>query len=268
MPKRTFGLLAIILLGMGLFGLVSCGGGLPPVSLVVVISPTPDPNVIIITVTPKPPESASPTLPPATEPPTVAAIEPTSTPVPPTATVALPVGPTLTPESGTPAQPTPVPPTPTLSAFPTETRAQLYIAQQNFQNGYMFWISTRRVIWVLINSPGNPNAGEWRIYPDTFKDGEPEFDASLNPPNGALFQPRRGFGKLWRETPGLREALGWATTPEFALNTNYVYQPGGSLDSNGQYVPGPGKHFVTTLGRETFALIESAEGFGRWERVG
>lgn len=228
---------ALLLMTLALLVLAGCG--LPPMQLVVIISPTPDPNTIIITVTPPSPPTPM-LLTTATEPPTIT--PPVESPAP-----------TLTP---------------TLNAFPTETRAQLFIAQQDFQNGYMFWISTRNVIWVLINTPGNPNTGEWRIYPDTFAEGEPEFDPNLIPPSENLFQPRRGFGKLWRTTPGLREALGWATTPEFALNTSYVYQPGGFIDQDGKWVPGPGKHFITTLGRQTFALIESAEGVGRWERVG
>lgn len=234
---------ALLLVTLALVMAVGCG--LPPMQLVVIISPTPDPNTIVITVTPPETDLAPP-------PADVAPI-PTATQLP---SVAQPV------ESPNPT------PTPTLSAFPTETRAQLFIAQQDFQNGYMFWISTRKVIWVLINTPGNPNTGEWRIYPDTYTEGEPEFDPNLIPPSENLFQPRRGFGKLWRTTAGLREALGWATTPEFALNTSYVYQPGGFIDAQGNWVPGPGKHFITTLGRQTFALIESAEGFGRWERVG
>lgn len=229
-----------LLVALALVTVVACG--MPPMQLVVIISPTPDPNTILITVTP-PPLTADVT---STPPPTAAQL------------------PTLAQAAEAPLPSL----TPTLSAFPTETRAQLFIAQQDFQNGYMFWISTRKIIWVLIATPGNPNTGEWRIYPDTYVEGEPEFDPNLIPPSENLFQPRRGFGKLWRTTPGLREVLGWATTPEFALNTSYVYQPGGFIDANGSWVPGPGKHFITTLGRQTFALIESAEGFGRWERVG
>jgi hypothetical protein len=231
---------SLLLLITILLTLVACG--LPPMQLVVIISPTPDPNTIVITLTPTPSaENAVETPQPVV-----------STPTPVQSLVEAPL-PSLTP---------------TLSAFPTETRAQLFIAHQDFQNGYMFWISTRKVIWVLIATPGNPNTGEWRIYPDTYAEGEPEFDPNLIPPSENLFQPRRGFGKLWRTTPDLREALGWATTPEFALTTSYVYQPGGFLDPEGKWVPGPGKHFITTLGRQTFALIESAEGYGRWERIG
>lgn len=248
MRKRYSGLLLALLLGI--FGLVSCGG-LPPMQLVVVISPTPDPNTLIITVTPAAPPAVTPV-------PTTAALNPT----------AVPLVVTASPQATQPTETLLPSLTPTLNAFPTETRAQLFIAQQDFQNGFMFWISTRNVIWVLITTPGNPNTGEWRVYPDTFIEGEPEFDPNLTPPTENFYQPRRGFGKLWRTTPGLREELGWATTPEFALNTSYVYQPGGVIDADGKWVPGPGKHFITTLGRQTFALIESAEGFGRWERVG
>jgi hypothetical protein len=248
----TFGLLVTIL--------SACQGGLPPVFVVVVVTATPDPNVIPITVTP-----AELALAPTPEESPVATSAPDATPGTLTPT------PSITPLVLTPFQvvitATPPGPTPTLSAFPTETRAELYIAQQDFENGFMFWISTQRVIWVMITSPTNPNEGEWRIYQDTYMEGEPEIDPNLVPPGPDLFQPRRGFGKLWRETPGLREALGWGTTSELDLTTLYVYQPGGRLDVNGNYIPGPGRHFLTSFGRQTFAFIESAEGSGRWERV-
>ncbi|CAG0961935.1 MAG: hypothetical protein IT322_20390 [Anaerolineae bacterium] len=222
--------------------------GFPPVQVVIVVSATPDPNVIMITKTPAP---------------TGISAAPTPDPTPSETSAPLLPEVTLTPS--------PQQPVSTLSAYPTETRAEIPIAQQDFQNGFMFWISAAQppVIWVLIISPDSPNknSGEWRIYPDTFVEGQPEVDPSLTPPADTLYQPRRGFGKLWRETPGLRDALGWATTPEFALTTGYVYQPGGFLDAEGKYSIGPGKHFLTTLDRKTFVMYESAQGFGRWERL-
>jgi len=33
------------------------------------------------------------------------------------------------------------------------------------------------------------------------------------PPYG-LFQPKRGFGKVWRNNPGVRSTLGWAVNEE------------------------------------------------------
>ena len=96
-----------------------------------------------------------------------------------------------------------------------------------------------------------------------------EMDPTLVPPESSLYQPKRGFGKLWRNTPEIKDALGWATTPEFGLNTTYVYQAGGYLDSNNKFVPRPGKHFIMTLSRQTFALSEPEPPNvrGKWERV-
>lgn len=39
--------------------------------------------------------------------------------------------------------------------------------------------------------------------------------AGLTPPPGR-YEPQRGFGKVWRDFPEVREALGWATLPEAA----------------------------------------------------
>jgi hypothetical protein len=230
------------------------------------VTTTPDPNVIIITVTPSggTEVSTNPTVETTSEGGAITNASTPSTPVPSVSSVAA----TETPEAQTGAT---FVPTPTLSAFPTEVRAPLFIAQQNFEHGYMFWLEPRKVVWVLVETtPGNKNSGIWYVYQDTFADGEPEVDPNLTAPDG-MYQPRRGFGKLWRNTPGLRDTLGWATTPEFGLNTNYVYQPGGTLDANGNYIPGPGKHFLTTLGKEIFAMSEPEPGSGqpgKWERVG
>jgi hypothetical protein len=157
--------------------------------------------------------------------------EPTSTPVPPT--------------------PTPLPP-----LFPTPVSAQLDIAEEVFQQGRMFWIRENRQIWVMVNvPPDNGAGGDWYCYNDTFEEGEPETDPSLVPPEG-LYQPRRGFGKLWRNHPDLKDALGWATTPEFELTSDYTYLAGGYVQ-DGQYYPGPGEHRLTTLYHQTISFFES-----------
>jgi len=161
---------------------------------------------------------------------TVPTPEPTATPVPPT--------------------PTPLPP-----LFPTPVSAQLNIAEEVFQHGRMFWIRENRQIWVMVNvPPDNASGGDWYCYNDTFQEGEPETDPDLVPPEG-LYQPRRGFGKLWRTHPDLKEALGWGTTPEFELTSDYTYLAGGYVE-NGQYVPGPGEHRLTTLYHQTISFFE------------
>ncbi len=247
MHKGKIGLL------VGLVMLVTaCGTSIPPTVVVMVVTPTPDPRIMQVTITPTgaAPETQQVTAGAVTIPQTA-----TSTPV-------------VLQTTATQAPTATFGPTQTLNPFPTETRAQLYIAQEDFQNGYMFWISTQKVIWVLYKS-SDPNRGTWQSFQDTFVDGEPEIDPNLTPPSG-LYQPKRGFGKLWRNTPGLRDKMGWATTPEFDLQTHYVYQPGGYLDNNNVYVARPGKHFIETLSRQTFALSEPDNGsaLGTWERVG
>ncbi|NLX08568.1 MAG: hypothetical protein GXY36_02830 [Chloroflexi bacterium] len=135
--------------------------------------------------------------------------------------------------------------TPTPDPFPTETTAVIPLVEQNFERGRMFWIEPTRQVWVMQAAPDDPNRGDWFCYPDTFQDGEPELDPALVPPEGQ-FQPRRGFGKVWRETPGLREGLGWAVTEELQVGSRYTYQPGGTVE-NGQYFPGPGVHILTAF---------------------
>jgi hypothetical protein len=150
---------------------------------------------------------------------------------------------------------------PTLDPFPTPTRSQIQIAEQVFQNGRMMWIQPRKQIWVMIDN--GSGRGQWMIYEDTFQEGEPESDPSLTPPDG-LYQPLRGFGKLWRENTALKDGLGWGTTPEFGYVSNYEYHPGGSVDAQNQYVPGPGYHILFSLYQEKFQFNEAD---GTWEKL-
>ncbi len=218
------GLLLLALLTAGLV-LVACGDEPPPTQIYIVVSPTPQESETA------PATPASPT--PATP-----------SPVP-SATAA----PSATPA---PAQPTP---TPQPVGFPTNTVAEVQIAEQVFEHGRMFWIRHTRQIWVMVNvPPDNANGGDWFCYNDTFQEGEPEIDEKLVPPEGT-YQPRRGFGKLWRNRSELKEALGWAITPEFELTSTYTYIAGGYMQG-GQYVPAPGEHRLTTLYNETISFYE------------
>jgi hypothetical protein len=141
----------------------------------------------------------------------------------------------------------------------TETWTSTYIAQQDFERGYMFWVSTTRNIWVLIKANSGDTQGEWRVYEDTFQDGEPEIDATLQAPVEGQYQPRRGFGKQWRDpATGLKDAIGWGITPEFAVTT-----PLG-------YIAEQHRYLLLTLGRQIFLLYEATPGQpgGRWELAG
>lgn len=154
-----------------------------------------------------------------------------------------------------PADSSTSPPTPQPEMFPTNVNTQVQAAEQVFENGRMMWIRFNRQIWVMVANEGDPNSGDWYCYLDTFEEGEPEIDPELEPPSEDLIQPRRGFGKIWRNNPDLQEALGWAITPEFELTSNYTYIAGGTIE-NGEYYPGPGEHRLTTLYDETISFYE------------
>jgi len=77
-------------------------------------------------------------------------------------------------------------------------------AFQPFEQGLMFWRGDLEVIYVLYAY------GRWTRYDGTWDKSQPDDDPSLTPPIG-LQQPRRGFGKVWREQLGGPEAeVGWA----------------------------------------------------------
>lgn len=152
-----------------------------------------------------------------------------------------------------PATPTPMM-SPTVDPFPTPTITQIQVAEQVFENGRMFWLQPTGQIWVMIVT--EEGRGNWQIYEDTFVEGDLEFDPDITPPEG-FEQPERGFGKLWRENPEIREALGWAITPEFGFVTRYEYHPGGAVNNSAVYVPGPGYHTLSSLYEEKFRFNEA-----------
>jgi hypothetical protein len=89
-------------------------------------------------------------------------------------------------------------------------------AEQHFERGVMIWIGEMNRIYVLyadeISSP------KWETYPDEWVDGQPEDDPELTPPEG-LRQPVRGFGLVWRQSPRVRDRLGWAIDQEMGYET-------------------------------------------------
>ncbi|MBC7870791.1 MAG: hypothetical protein H7Y09_08120, partial [Chitinophagaceae bacterium] len=126
---------------------------------------------------------------------------------------------------------------------------------QAFQNGRMFYLQTTDEIWVLLND-GDGMSGTWIIAPDTFEDGQAEFDPNITVPAG-LYQPERGFGKLWRENDTIRNTLGFASDTEYGHVTDYTYTFGGTVNANNEYVPGPGVHTLTSREGTSFVFDES-----------
>ncbi len=86
---------------------------------------------------------------------------------------------------------------------------------QLFERGAMFWRQADNSIFVIATGAIQQGADTdtwWRLL-DTWTDADPEIDGEISPPSG-FSQPRRGFGKAWRDNAFVREALGWATGDE------------------------------------------------------
>ncbi|HEU4328513.1 MAG TPA: hypothetical protein VFS21_35575 [Roseiflexaceae bacterium] len=105
---------------------------------------------------------------------------------------------------------------------PRPALSDLAAAEQYFEKGVMVYVAiphgntVEGRIYVVRT---RPLPVEYTVYADTWREGQPE-TAGLTPPPG-LIEPKRGFGKLWRENPDLREMLGWATGPERAERATF-----------------------------------------------
>jgi len=113
---------------------------------------------------------------------------------------------------------------------------------QSFERGYMFWDGSTRQIYVLFNDGQTPY---WTRFDDTFFEGsgqfpnapwkDPAIDAQA--PLG-LFQPVRGFGRLWRNednnpTKGtVRGRVGWGTIEEIPYSLKKQTRQDGTLFLN------------------------------------
>jgi hypothetical protein len=161
-----------------------------------------------------------------------------------TATATATPGPTQTPA----ATPTLHPPAPTatpgpcreandqekaiLAAVPqltcvTSEQQTLWMARQPFQHGQMIWRSDEPAIYVLYND------GTYTRYEDQWTEDQPVDDPTLRPPEGML-QPKRGFGRLWREQLGGANSvkfarIGWATEEEKGMDATVQQWKGGQI---------------------------------------
>jgi hypothetical protein len=103
---------------------------------------------------------------------------------------------------------------------PLPVKEEVPMAIQPFEGGQMIWVdlgADGRQIVVELRGRAEPTAPRRALYvamlfQDTWDEGQP-IDSGLTPPASRL-EPQRGFGKLWRERPLIRQSLGWATAPE------------------------------------------------------
>ncbi|MEN6480492.1 MAG: PA14 domain-containing protein [Anaerolineales bacterium] len=105
---------------------------------------------------------------------------------------------------------------------PTEPEVGTWAGAQTFLGGYMFWRQDKGQIYALLNN------GTWYAYADTWNPSIPETDPGIVPPPGYL-QPKRGFGKVWRENPAIRSGLSWATIEEFGFSGTAQQYTGGLM---------------------------------------
>ena len=94
-----------------------------------------------------------------------------------------------------------------------------------FQNGAMLWVAQQDAIYVLFDSANPPR---WQVFNDAFVDGMADTDPAFNTAPPYTWQPRRGFGLLWRSQSSLRDRLGWAVT-----EAEIAYTPKVQLASDG-----------------------------------
>ena len=152
-----------------------------------------------------------------------------------------------------------IPPTATAAAtatpdpFPTRVKASIYVAEQEFEGGWMVWLQPNSQIWLLTEDEAGLKV--WSVYDDSFSEGDAESDPQIVSPEGR-YQPVRGFGKLWRENPEVRLKLGWAVGPEIGHSTRYRYYHGGHVNEDEEYVPAPGYHLLDSVSGERFRFDE------------
>lgn len=101
----------------------------------------------------------------------------------------------------------------------------LPLSEQAYQGGAMLYRADNNQILVLVRS-----TGRWQAFPNTWRAGEVLTPLGNRPPG--TFEPLRGFGKLWRDQPAVKNQLGWPVYEErSALGTVQSFQNGALIRS-------------------------------------
>ena len=107
-----------------------------------------------------------------------------------------------------------------------------YGAAQPFEHGLMLWRGDQRAIYVLAGSPGSGTVLQEFVgrlhFADTWAEGQPAGGGAA-PDAPGRYLPQRGFYKVWREHAVVREALGYATTPDESGYTMRAQEFAGGL---------------------------------------
>ena len=103
-------------------------------------------------------------------------------------------------------------------------------AEQRFEHGFMIWLKDVGGGTILVfHEDGRVNQ-----FADTWQPDQPESDPTITPPGG-MYQPVRGFGKVWREN-NLGEALGWAIEEEVGFDGKWQRDMSSSPSSDSAHL--------------------------------
>jgi hypothetical protein len=106
---------------------------------------------------------------------------------------------------------------PSLAALlgcPVGGAVDIITASQVFQNGSMLYVQgSPGSIYVLASD------SRFTRFDDTYNAAADPESTGQTPPSPTLYEPVRGFGKVWRTYVDVRERLGWATTTEAGNNS-------------------------------------------------
>lgn len=131
-------------------------------------------------------------------------------------------------------------------------------AQQEFEGGRMIWLQLQSNIIVLFDQAAAGGDGlQMRVYDDTWTVGEPESDPEIEPPADRL-QPVRGFGKVWRENPEVRDGLGWALAPEMAFTATWQFEFNESIGTTS---------YLRLSNGQLARMVGYYTGFGGWTYI-
>ncbi len=206
-------------------------------------TPAASPTAALADGTP-PAATPAPEIPPTVPAPATArVVPPTARPAP---TAPPTTAPTKAPLPATAVPPTPVPPTPvpvgclgpltgafgklwrtepgvaTALGCPTADEFIGQASLQYFEGGMMFWWQQTDRIYVLYGGA----AGSWSRYANP---NDPSYDQPRESAPPGFIEPVRGFGTLWHTIPGIRQSLGWGTSPEYPLNGVVQVFPNGLM---------------------------------------
>ncbi|MEO0564727.1 MAG: hypothetical protein AAF125_21660, partial [Chloroflexota bacterium] len=125
---------------------------------------------------------------------------------------------------------------------------------QRFEAGYMLWLEHNDKIYVVYNTAQQPR---WQIFDDPYIEGEPELDYAwftkeFQPPQ--TWQPRRGFGEVWRGREDVRFRIGW-TVQEWETVYNPRFQRGEDGSVSIEH-PSGGLFYLAPRGQEWYLYLD------------